>query len=238
MVKYIYLVWKSPDLTGDDFCEQLRQKLAPVLLAMGTVESLRIAVADSAVSPASGRCMENLQASPEGMVSVYLHGDSREIECDKLLIDAAVAAGVHHFTCYQVREAEPIKNTVHPALSGERVYGLCQVVFLVRPDRLTHSQWLAIWQGSHTQIAIDTQSTFGYRQNVIMQSCTEGAPELHAMIEENFPPQAMTSDQAFYGVSNDEDLQCNMKAMLESCARFIDFDKIDVIPMSEYAFSP
>ena len=238
MVKYIYPVWKKPGLTGDDFRDQLLKKIAPVLLTIDTVDSLRIAVADSAVSPASGRCMENLQTNPEGMVSGYLHGGVREAESDKLQIDAAIAACVDRFTCYQVREAEPIKNTAHPTPSGERVYGMCQVVFLQRPARLTHSQWLETWQGSHTQVAIDTQSTFGYRQNVIMQSCTEGAPELHAMIEENFPPQAMTSDQAFYGVTNDEDLQSNMKAMLDSCARFIDFDKIDVIPMSEYVFRP
>jgi hypothetical protein len=57
---------------------------------------------------------------------------------------------------------------------------------------------------------------------------------LHAMIEENFPPGAMTSDHAFYGVSDDENLKKNLDAMVNSCSRFIDFDKIDVIPMSEY----
>ena len=56
------------------------------------------------------------------------------------------------------------------------------------------------------------------------------------MIEENFPPEAMQSDHAFYGVGEDDDegLKANLGAMLESCSRFIDFDKIDVIPMSEY----
>jgi hypothetical protein len=238
MVKYIYPVWKEAARTGDDFRDQLIQELAPGLLAIGALERLRIAVADSVVSSASGKRMENLQTNPDGMISVYLQGDEDKIEGDKVRIDAAIEASVDRASCYQVREAEPIKNIAHPAPSGERVYGLCQVVFLQRPARLTHAQWLEIWQGSHTQVAIDTQSTFAYRQNVIIQSCSEGAPELHAMIEESFPPEAMTSDQAFYGVTNDEDLQSNMKAMLESCARFIDFDKIDVIPMSEYVFRP
>ena len=238
MVKYIYPVWKEAACTEDDFRDQLLQKLAPVLLTMGTLDSLRIAVADSVVSPANARRMENLQTNPDGMISVYLQGDEAELEGDKARIDVAIEACVDRLSCYQVREAEPIKNIAHPAPSGERVYGLCHVVFLQRPARLTQAQWLEIWQGSHTQVAIDTQSTFAYRQNVIIQSCCEGAPKLHAMIEENFPPEAMTSDQAFYGVTNDKDLQSNMKAMLESCARFIDFDKIDVIPMSEYVFWP
>jgi hypothetical protein len=57
------------------------------------------------------------------------------------------------------------------------------------------------------------------------------------MIEENFPDQAMTSDHAFYGAPDDETLQANLTAMMESCARFIDFERIDVIPMSEYLLS-
>ena len=99
-------------------------------------------------------------------------------------------------------------------------------------------QWLDLWQTQHTQVAIDTQDTFAYRQNVIETIVSGDAPLLHAMIEENFPPQAMTSDQAFYGVSTQAQLDENMAAMMQSCARFIDFDRIDVIPMSEYSFQP
>ena len=56
------------------------------------------------------------------------------------------------------------------------------------------------------------------------------------MIEENFPPEAMASNHAFYAVEegDDEGLAAHSQAMIESCARFIDFDRIDVIPMSEY----
>jgi hypothetical protein len=89
-------------------------------------------------------------------------------------------------------------------------------------------------------VAIDTQSTFGYRQNVLERPLSADAAPLDAMIEENFPPEAMSSDHAFYGVQagDDEGLQANLSAMLASCARFIDFDKIDVIPMSEYVIKP
>jgi len=51
-----------------------------------------------------------------------------------------------------------------------------QVVLLRKPPRLSHEQWLEIWLGSHTQVAIDTQSTFGYRQNVIVRPLTFAAP--------------------------------------------------------------
>ena len=64
-------------------------------------------------------------------------------------------------------------------------------------------------------------------------------PGCFAVVEENFPPEAMASDHAFYATGGDEALlQKNMNAMIESCTRFIDFQKIDVIPMSEYLIKP
>ncbi len=73
-------------------------------------------------------------------------------------------------------------------------------MFLQRPRRLSEQQWLEVWQGSHTRVAIDTQSTFGYRQNVITRPMTYAAPPFDAIVEENFPQEAMTSQHAFYGV--------------------------------------
>ncbi len=58
-------------------------------------------------------------------------------------------------------------------------------------------------------------------------------------MEENFPPEAMTSDHAFYATGGDEALlQARLKAMMDSCVRFIDFESIDVLPMSEYLLKP
>jgi hypothetical protein len=96
-----------------------------------------------------------------------------------------------------------------------------------------------VWQGSHTQVAIDTQATFGYRQNLVVRGIGEDTPAFDAIVEENFPPEAMTSDHAFYDTGGDEALLAErMTAMMESCARFIDFESIDVVPMSEYVVKP
>ena len=112
---------------------------------------------------------------------------------------------------------------------------MCHVVFMRKPAQLEREQWLSIWKGSHTAVAIDTQSTFGYRQNVVVRVLGEETRPFDAIVEENFPPAAMDSDHAFYNTGGDESLlQQRMTAMLESCARFIDFEHIDVIPMSEY----
>ena len=84
-------------------------------------------------------------------------------------------------------------------------------------------------------MAIDTQSTFGYKQNVIVRPLTYAAPPYDAIVEENFPAEAMTNPQAFYDAAGDEEKhQKHEQAMIESCMRFIDFDKLDRILMSEY----
>ena len=119
------------------------------------------------------------------------------------------------------------------------MYGMCHVVFMSPPTSMDYHDWLAVWKDSHTQIAIDTQSTFGYRQNVVVRVLTEGELASHAIVEENFPPEAMASDHAFYATGGDETvLKDHMEAMMASCSRFIDFAHIDVIPMSEYLIAP
>jgi hypothetical protein len=228
MEKILYPVWKAPALSGDEFRDLLLHQLGPELIAAG-VRGLRLSVVDGAVAPAAGLRQENCRPAMDAMLSVWL--DSAVFRAP---IEALIEARVARMVGYLVTESEPIVNTAHPDDVGRRTYGMAQVVFLQRPRRLSEQQWLEVWQGSHSQVAIDTQSTFAYRQNVIVRPMTYAAPPFDAIIEENFPPEAMTSQHAFYGADSDAQLQANQQAMIDSCVRFIDFDKIDVIPTSEY----
>jgi len=54
---------------------------------------------------------------------------------------------------------------------------------------LDEATWLARWQDDHTQVAIDTQSTFGYTQNAVVRALTEDSPPISAIVEELFPIQ-------------------------------------------------
>ena len=229
MQKLIYPVWRGPDHPGDNFRDELLLGLAPHLVEVKQLSTLRIGVVDSDVELAADKRIETCQALPDGLISLWIESD----ECRRA-IETAIAARVGCYAGYCASEVEAIANTRHPARSGERVYGFCQIAFLRRPARLEHSEWLSIWQESHTAIAIDTQSTFAYRQNLITKSLCDGAVTFDAVVEECFPPGAMTDDHSFFGVTDDNALRANQSALFESCARFIDFDKIDVVPMSEY----
>lgn len=232
MEKLIYPLWKREGQTANQLRDALLA-LAPKLLGDGSVHKVRVAAADSAVAAAKCRRMESHAPLPDAAISLWVDSAQAARQWEPTL-DAL--AGCR--TGYLVAEAEPlVTGKTHPAASGERLYGMCQVVFFRKPERMEREDWLKAWKGSHTRVAIDTQSTFGYRQNVVVRTLTPETLYFDAIVEENFPPEAMASDHAFYNTGGDEVLlQQNMAAMMESVSRFIDFEHIDVVPMSEYVF--
>ena len=224
MEKLIYSLWQA-DPAGNDFRDHLLNDTAPRLLKH-PVRGLRISVVDEAVAPAQPMRQSHLCEAPAGLVSVWVDSAHHRDAVEGLLADCC-----DRFAGYSVAESAPL---VAPETEGERVAGMNQVVFLQRPERLERGHWLDVWLDSHTDIAIETQSTFAYRQNIVVRPLTEAAPSIDAIVEEGFPEVAMTSPHAFYDAESDEALERRVGVMLESCARFIDFERINVTPMIDY----
>lgn len=235
MEKLMYAIWKREEQAADAFRDSLLQTTLPALAALPEIHGVRFSVVDSAVESAHAKRMESHAPLPDGVISLWVNYAGASAAWDP-----EIAAGVERHAAYLVTEAEPLATQdKHPCVAGERVYGMCQVVFLSPPQGMSDQEALRIWKDSHTGVAIETQSTFGYRQNLIARKLTDQGPDSFAIVEENFPPEAMTSDHAFYNTGGDEVLlAANFKAMMESCARFIDYERIDVIPMSEYLIKP
>ena len=229
MEKMMYPVWKHEADSSTDFRKKLLGKVSQQLLQLG-VRKLRFNVVDDDVAPAALLRMENAKPPVSGVISMWVDTANNRQPLEEV-IESAVA----RMAGYLVTESEPIVNTKHVVAVGQRTPGMSQVVFLQKPPRLNYEHWLEIWLGSHTQVAIETQSTFGYRQNVIVRRLTYAAPPYDAIIEENFPEGAMTDRMVFYdSVGDKEKLKERVQRMVESCQRFIDFDKIDCMPTSEY----
>ncbi len=124
---------------------------------------------------------------------------------------------------YLVTEAEPLRNTTTPTGRDGRVPGFAQLVTLIRPEGLSWGEWRRLWQGAHTPVAIGTQSTFRYVQNVVFRALAAGAPPYAAIVEECFPAEAATDLHVFFdAVGDDARLARHMAAMSESCDRFMD----------------
>jgi hypothetical protein len=229
MEKMIYAVWKHEGDSERDFRQKLLEKVSPQLIDLGA-RRLRIGVVDEDVAPAVALRMGNTKPSIAGLVSIWVDTSTRRRPLEEVL-----QGSVARLDGYLVTESEPIVNTKHVVADGKRTPGMYQVVLLKKPPRLSYEQWLEIWLGNHTQVAINTQSTFGYRQNVIVRLLTHAPLPYDAIIEEYFPAEAMTDPMVFYNAVGDEaKRKRHEKAMFDSVMRFIDFDKMDRIPMSEY----
>jgi len=229
--KVIYALWRDPNRSREDFNEGLRGAAARRLLEAG-VRGLRLNLTDAAVDPAAALRQTNTRPQIEAVAQVWLDVAHDEFRAP---VDAILRVAASRVASWLVTESEPIRNTLHPPRPGERTEGWSQVCFLQRPSHLTPEAWREIWHGSHTRVAIDTQSNFEYVQNTIVRALTPAAPPYSAMVEECFPAAAMTDPQTFFNAVDDPArFKSNTEAMAASCQRFIDFDKIDVIPTSQY----
>ena len=231
MDKVIYVLWRHPAAELGSFCERVRTHLPGELAAAGA-RRVRVNVSDGDVSRAAGVRQAHLKPAPDAFVQVWL--DNADIPARRP-IDNAVRACAVRTAGYLVEECIPKANTLHRPAPGGRTYGFAQVALLRRPAALPREQWLEIWQGSHTAVAIETQSTFEYVQNLVVRPLTPDAPALDAIVEECFPPAAMTDYKAFFDAPGDEaKFKANLQRMLQSVARFIEPGQIDVLPTSQY----
>jgi hypothetical protein len=136
---------------------------------------------------------------------------------------------------WEVDERVPLLPPQAP--DGRRTDALSQLAFLRRPADLPYDDWLAHWQGPHTQIAMETQATFGYVQNRVTAPLTKDTPPLAAIVEELFPPEAMHDIHAFYGSGgSDEELGRRMTRLMESVSTMGADHDLDVVATSRYVF--
>jgi len=230
MEKIIYAVWKHETDSPEGFKRKLLSDQIAGRLAWSGVHKLRISVVDDDVAPAEPLRIIASKPPVDAIISMWVDTAIHRSPLEEIIEKATV-----RMVGYLVTESIPLMDPKANVAERQRVPGMNSVVFLTRPARLSYEEWMTIWQGSHAQIAMDIQSTFGYKQNVIVRPLTYAAPPYDAIVEENFPAEAMTDSQVFYdAVGDDEKRRKNEQKMIESCMRFIDFDKLDRIPMSEY----
>lgn len=231
MEKLIYLLWRPSGLQTEAWVGRLRTDLAEQLLAAGA-RSARLNACDAAVQAAHGLRQQHLAHQPDAALQIWLDSANRDLRAQ---CDAAVQAHCERHATYLVTESQPLRNQLHPALRGERTAGFAQIALLRRPPHLQQREWLQRWHDGHTPVAIETQSTFEYLQNVVVRALSADAPPLDAIVEECFPAAAMTDPQVFFDAPGDEaGFQRNLQRMMDSVARFLDLKLIDVLPTSQY----
>ncbi|HUA89403.1 MAG TPA: EthD domain-containing protein [Steroidobacteraceae bacterium] len=230
MEKLLYVFWRGSD-SAAALTERVRRELAPRLRSLG-VERLQFNIADfgDLTGALVNFSLHSTQPAPDGLVSFWISSAFRRAPAEAMLRTAfARIAG------YEVAESTVLPNLLHPPVPGERTYGFSQVTLLQVPPRLSYEEWRRVWFEEHTPVGIETQANFLYVHNVVVMPLTAEAPPFRGIVEECFPPQALRDSQAFYAAVGDEARhQRHQQRMMHSCAKFIDFDRIDVIATSQY----
>ena len=215
----MYAAW------GDDLTDRLRdEQLHERLTAVG-VRRLQLNLDDADVVPA----MRLVTGSEHigAIVTVWADADADVTE--------ALGGATERLAGWEVDERLPIPPPESP--HGERMDALANVAVLKKPDDLDRETWLHRWLVDHTPIAIATQASFGYVQNIVTRELTDVPRRVDALVEELFPSAGMVDMHAFYGSDGDDaELNDRLTKLMASVAR-IGFDRdIDLVPGSRYVY--
>ena len=233
MEKLVFLVCPRSGKAAADLARPLLGDVVDALVASGA-RGLQVNVDDAEVAGAAVR-FTHLDAPVGAVVSAWV--DAAEATAPVL---AAVLAGpdeVGSVAGYLVTESVPLADG-RPVPAGDRTPGFANIALLRRPADLAPDEWRERWQGHHTRVAIETQSTFGYTQNLVVRAVTPDAPAIDAIVEELFPIEALADFHAFFDTGgDDEELGRRLTAMTTSTAAFGADRELDVIPTSRYLLS-
>ena len=227
MEKLAYQLWKKDDDSLETFKEVLLKNLSRDIGEL--VSELQINIADSDVIPANNLAQSNYPPAPNAVIFIkvksYFLADTLESHLEKI---------TNKIYGFVVSESIILDSSEKSPL-GLRSEGFSQVVFLEKPKTMSTFDWFDHWTNFHTKIAIQTQSNFIYVQNTVVRSLQKESPSFIAIIEECFPSEAMTDPEVFYNAQNNpEQFAKHVQIMMDSCEKFIDFKKIEVIPTSRY----
>ena len=227
MEKLAYQLWKKDDDSLETFKEALLKNLSRDIGEL--VSELQINIADSDVIPANNLAQSNYPPAPNAVIFIkvksYFLADTLESHLEKI---------TNKIYGFVVSESIILDSSEKSPL-GLRSEGFSQVVFLEKPETMSAFDWFDHWTKFHTKIAIQTQSNFIYVQNTVVRSLQKESPSFIAIIEECFPSEAMTDPEVFYNAQNNpEQFAKHVQIMMDSCEKFIDFKKIEVIPTSRY----
>jgi hypothetical protein len=217
----MYAAW------GDDLGTRLRDQQLHARLRDAGVRRLQLNLDDEDVAPAM-----RIATGPDAITAIIsVWADDDHDVTESLQGATGTLAG------WEVDERQPIPPPETP--DGVRLDALANVAVLKRPDDLDRDEWLHRWLVDHTPVAIATQASFGYVQNVATRQVTETSPrQVDALVEELFPSEGMLDMHAFYGSGGDDaELRSRLTRLMASVAR-IGFDRdIDLVPGSRYAYT-
>jgi EthD domain len=200
------------------------EKLQDELRGAG-VNELQVNIRDEAV--AGALALQHLEQPIQTVVST-----SGGAEADILRI---LSGHIGATMGWEVEQRKPLPPP--PVPDGVRADALANLAFIRKPREMSYDSWLQHWHGPHTQVAMESQATFGYVQNRVARPLTPDTPPVDAIVEELFPIAAVTDVHAFYGSGGDDaELSRRITQLMESVAVMGADRDIDLVPTSRYVW--
>jgi hypothetical protein len=232
MEKLVYVVWQDSRLSPQAFRETVCGPVAKQLAEAGA-QRIAASLVDEHVQDKLGQRLTRLDPPPDGIVSFWLDNADDRGACE-----AALESVTDRLAGYLVVESVPLVNTTRTAPLGEPTPGVNMVALLERPERLAWDEWISIWHQRHKIVALETQCTYAYVRNVVVRGLTPDAPPWEGIVEEGFPAEAIGNPAVWYDAEDDPaKLARNIQRMVESCQAFLDLDRVESHPTSEYRLS-
>lgn len=226
MQKMFYLLYEEASVDGAKIHESLDREAVPTIRAAGG-KKLCLFVNDSVVS--AGQSVPRSDPPIRAMLSFWLgHQD------DRGPIESSLSNLARRIAGYSVIESRPLEHT---KTKGRRTQGMTQISCIEKLPALSQREFLEIWQVDHQKVALETQSTFGYVRNEVVEVVTgEATDGWSAIVEERFPIEALTDSLVFFDSENVAGRDANLQRMLASCRRFMRLDSVEVTFASEYDY--
>jgi hypothetical protein len=227
--KLCYVLWRPEAAAAEDFAATLRGPVAERVARISR-GPLSLLVADAAAEAVSKARIARTTPPVAGMLSLWL--DSVDAHG---AVEQALAPAAPRHAGFLVTESVPIENRTHRAPPGQRTPGITMLSLLERPARLAPDEWLRIWHEQHTPLAMEIQCTYLYVRNVVVRPLTPGAPPWAGLVEEGFPSDAVTDPMLWYRADGSpEKLRENLGRMLASVRNFLDIERVESLPTSEW----
>ncbi len=232
MEKLIYALWRAESESREDFNAALLDCVPAHIDALTC--GLRINLQDGSVADGTSPRLVATRPQMEAVVQLWVDSAS-QARC--AAIESALAAVASRTEGWLVCESTPLVNDTHAP--GTPTQGFSQLAFLQKPSALDHETWRSNWQNLHTEVAIKTQSTFEYVQNLVVRPVSQVAAPYVAIVEECFPTEALSDASVYFNATEDQQaLVAHTQQMMESCARFMDMSGCDCIPTRQYEIKP
>lgn len=219
-MKLMFALW------GDDLAglhdEPFRERLGEV-----GASRLQLNLPDEHVEGAMR--ISELDPPIGGFASIWTSADPAPIVAALLDLPVERVAG------WEVEERRPIETPEQ--VDGSRADALANIAVIRCPDELDRDEWLRRWREEHTPVAIATQATFGYVQNLVVARLTDTTPHVDGIVEELFPVAGIHDMHAFYGSDGDDaELTSRIERLMASVERIGADRNLDLVPTSRYLY--